>query len=160
MEIFTSSDAAVVTNGRGRSSAYKITGSALSQLTSYSAQGALIMINDVTIKDNDIALPVVATDDVRVLFRFGQDFGSLVISGRAYLGAKSCGDMTLLNVIQSAFDGARLSATEKPTQVSVAGSRAYPVYPVALQFSDTQAVTNSVGFSIQCIIAPSKSAGK
>lgn len=160
MEIFTSSDSAVVTNGRSRSSAYKISGSSLSQLTYYSAKGALIMINDVMVKDNDIALPVVATDDVRVLFKFGQDFGSLVISGRAYLGSKSCGDMRLLNIIQSAFDRARLSATENPTQVSVAGSRAYPVYPVSLQFSDTQAITNSVGFSIQCIIAPSKSAGK
>lgn len=154
MNIMTSSDSAVITNAGARSTAFKIRGSALSVLTSYTANGAAIIIDDISLEDKDIALPVVATDNVRVLFRFGQDFGTVVISGRAYLGAPACGNKRILGVIQSAFDSARLSKSKKPTKVSVAGSKAYPVYPVSMKISNTQAATNSVGFSIICLLAP------
>lgn len=154
MDITTSFDSAVISSSQKKTSAYEIRGSALEQLTNYSNKGSAIIINDVTTIDKDIALPVVATDNVRVLFKFGQDFGTVVINGRAYLGAKDCGDQQLIGVIQKAFDQSRLAKVNTPTKVSIAGSKAYPVYPVELKISETQAVTNSVGFSIVCILAP------
>lgn len=151
--VMTDQDCAVLWKEQGSGRAYKIEGSSLSKLTSGSSQGSLILITDVVIEDVDIALPVVAADDVRVLFKFGKDFGSLTIVGRIFSGNAACGSH-LIKDVEDAFNSARLAKTTNPTKVSIAGGKSYASYPIKLRFSDTQAATNSVGFSIQCIIAP------
>lgn len=153
--IMTGSDSAVIKSGSA-ASAYKIEGSALSKLTKASEKGGVILITDVVIEDSDIALPVVATDDKRVLFKFGKDFGTVIITGRVYLGAKDCKSKTLLRTVQDAFDASRLSKASAPTKVSIAEAKAFPMYPTKLRFADTDPVTNSVGFTIYGILVPEK----
>lgn len=156
MDIFAGSDCAVYSLKPDKSSAYKIEGSALSILTETLGDGTLVQIADVQVDDQDIALPVVATDNVRVLFKFGRDFGSVNIIGRIYRGALSgsCANYDVVMRIKDAFDEARLSATSNPTIVSVAGANGYPVYPIHFKLSDAQGETNSIGFVIGCILAP------
>lgn len=156
--VFTATDAAVFSDAGGGTSkkAYDIRGPLEAIMGVGTSRGTLLVISDVVIEDKDIALPVVAVDDKRVLFKFGKDFGALVIDGRLYMGNQVCGDSSSLQKLQDAFEAARLTKADEPSKVSIAWSHAYPVYPVALKFSGTDPKTNSIGFAIQCIIAPVK----
>lgn len=158
----------VVSTSNSRSSAYKLedAGSLGTAISGSVSDGSVVLIDDVSVNDKDIALPVVATDDFRALYRFGRDFGTLTISGVVYLGPTDCkggkgsGTDTLLKSIVSGYDEVRLSARKTPMKVSIAADQAYPCYPVQLTIEHPDAEYNSIRFQIGCILAPTSTGSK
>lgn len=130
-KLFPGRGAVITLNNKGGSPVFKLQNAgSLSSILSGNGGGqvgsGLVLVGDVSISDSDIALPVVATDNFRALYRFGKDFGKAVISGTVFMGATSgCsggGSKALAQLIKG-YESARLSAKKKPAKLSTSGAR-------------------------------------
>lgn len=111
-----------------------------------------VLLEDVQITENDVTLPVVALDDKRVLYSFGQNFGQAAVRGTIYL--HGCSSITQkMKQLKSAFDSKRVAKAKKPVNLS-AYNVSVKVYPIAITFSNADPVKMSIGFTIEGIIAP------
>lgn len=141
-----------------RSSALKIKGGALGKVfTSPVSNGSIALFGNIMIADKDIYAPVVCTDNFRALYSFGKDFGSCTIAGTVFLGSCKGGTGKALGQLVSAFESDRLSKKKKPLRVSIAGTGAWPVYPVSLELTHADPARNSIDFAITCVLATSAS---
>lgn len=159
MTTFLQGAGLVLTTKRNRSSAYKIKDAeALSSILQQGpSNGSVALVTNIDIQDQDLPLPIVGTDDYRVLFQFGRDFGMLTIVLTVFMGAvdgpcKSKGK--ILSQINQAFEQIRLSSRQKPISVSIADGKAYKCYPVKLMEGQVDAEHNSIQVQINCILAP------
>lgn len=156
-KLFKGHGAVVALSNGSRSSTFKLSGGALSGVFSAGVSGGSIaLIGGVDFIDKDIAITVTCTDDYRLLYSFGKDFGSCTIAGTVFLGSKACGGgSSALGKLVGAFNSDRLSNKKSPLQLSIAGAKAYPVYVIQLELKNVDTKMNSVDFAIDCIVASS-----
>lgn len=83
-------------------------------------KGAVITVEDVTLGDKDIHIPVTTVDNFHVLYKFGQDFGEIAVTGTIALGCgASSTKAEAIKKAQETFNSFRLSKTDKPVDVSM-----------------------------------------
>lgn len=134
----------------GKSSIYKIDG-----WPSGLSGGSLITIDSIITHESDIARPIIAVDNYRALYRFGKNFGEVVVHGSIYLGSvdkNSSG--SAIGAVSGAFESMRLSNKKTPTNVSIASGYRAKVYFNALEFGESQPEINKITYSMRGIIAP------
>lgn len=159
MTTFLQGAGLVLTTKKNRSSAFKVkdAGSLSSILEKGPENGSVVLVSNIDLSEQDLPLPIVGTDDYRVLFQFGRDFGTLSIVLTVYMGAVDgpckAKDKILAEVIQ-AFEQIRLSARPTPISVSIAGGKAYKCYPIKISIGQADPVYNMIQVQINCIVAP------
>lgn len=144
--------------------AYEFESSELGSLIQEKGQPrkGVILIDNVTIEDQDEYAAVTAIDDYRLIFKFGKGFGQVTINATIYLPSTGCrGKSELVKKVQDAFDADRLSGdSNKPCKISIAGGAAYPFYPVKLNFIQADASNSTIKFAVAGVLAPVKSGSK
>lgn len=141
----------------GKESIYKIEGFKTGLLKI----GALITIDAIIPKEADIARPIIAVDNYRSLYRFGKNFGEILVRGSIYMGSVDKGSsVDVIGKVTKAFEKLRLSAKKTPTNVSIASGYRAKVYFTTLQFGDTQPDINKITYTMSGIIAPIEGGSK
>ena len=91
------------------------------------------LIRDILIDDRDIVAKVACLDDMKVIYSFGKDFGSVTIMGECLLGS-DCKSYTSDGDVADYFEENRISNKLEAIAFSIAGARAYDFYLTGLQF--------------------------
>ena len=94
-----------------------------------------VILTGVQLNDQDLVLPVVTLDGFRIMYTFGEDFGSLNIVGMALLGAAGSNGTAIKNV-QNWFTANRVSRKEDTISVSLGGGGSYEVYVTGLTIAE------------------------
>lgn len=119
-------------------------------------KSGLITINSIDPTETDIAVPVVATDNFRILYRFGENFGNLRVSGTIYLGApsKGKGSSSVMETIQKAFKDLRLSSKKDPVKVSISDGYTCKAYFTGLAIGGADPMFHRMTYNLTGLIAP------
>lgn len=159
MTTFLQGAGLVVTTKKNRSSAFKVqdAGALSSLLEKGPESGSLVLVSNIDLSEQDLPLPIIGTDDYRVLFQFGRDFGTLSVVLMVFMGAVDgpckAKDKILAEITQ-AFEQIRLSSRPSPISVSIAGGKAYKCYPIKISIGQIDSAFNTVQVQINCIVAP------
>lgn len=114
----------------------------------------LITIDNIEVTESDIATPVVAVDNYRAIYRFGQAFGKINIQGTLYFGCHSGAASSVVGMVTSAFNQLRLSSQKRPINVSIASGYKCKAYLTSLTFGSTDQQFDKVTYVISGIVAP------
>ncbi len=125
----------------------------------WSSNNCLITIDNIEVNENDIATPIVAVDDYRAIYKFGQGFGKINILGTIYLGSRSEGSSDgdsrdLIGMITKAFDKIRLANRSKPVKVSIASGYSCMAYFTTISIGQADSQFDKLTYVIHGLIAP------
>lgn len=150
MAYFLSGKGAVIhTKGSG-SCAYKVQG-----WPGRRRIGAgLITIDNIEVTEQDIATPIVAVDNYRAIYRFGQGFGRINIQGTLYFGCHSSAASSVVGRVTSAFNQLRLASKKKPVNVSIASGYKCKAYLISMSFGQADQQFDKVTYVISGLVAP------
>jgi hypothetical protein len=118
-----------------------------------------IILRNISLNDEDIVLPVSTLDKKKVLYVFGEDFGSIQISGSVFLGP--AGESTSgLGPVVSYFNKKAVARGEStaPVKFSIPGNVSYSIYLKSIVISQADAELNMHDFAFGAIIADSTAA--
>jgi hypothetical protein len=162
-EIFVGNGATWVVKGKGKGSAWGLDG--FSEL--FEAKGANksctsgIIIQNAAVKYSDTVIPVVGTDDVRVLYTFGKNFGQISVTGLIFMGATDKEPAEYASKLLQKFNETSVSAQQTPSTVSGPGlGQNTKVYWISLDLPTADADKNTIQFALNGIIAPIANKGK
>lgn len=139
------------TNGSGGGGAgfFKVDG-----LEASGDDGSALLVNSVSLKDQDVVLPVITLENTRILYSFGSDFGDISVSGMLLLG-KAGGSSQVLSKLVDFFQSNRVS--KNPSAVSVTGpGTGWNMFLVGLVVQDAEATTHIQPFQLIGKIAAPK----
>lgn len=152
--------AGCVVKVRGKSgSAFKIDG--WSDIIGQVDTG-LITIDSIDPSENDIAVPVVATDNFRILYRFGENFGNLRVTGTIYLGTTEKGQVNsaVMEKLQKGFKDLRLSSKKDPVKVSISDGYTCKAYFIGLSIGGADPMFHKMTYTLVGLIAPKPKGNK
>ena len=113
-----------------------------------------ILILGVSVKDDDVVLPVITLENTRVLYTFGASFGEVTVNGVILLGQSGQAGSGLSTIIEF-FNNKRVSKSK--AAVAVTGpSASWNVFMLGLTVQDVDPQFNTQGFSFICNIAQPK----
>lgn len=131
----------------------------------YVADNALITIDNIEVNESDIATPIVAVDDYRAIYKFGQGFGKINIVGTIYLGGRAADnsgpdDRKLIDKVVGAFDKLRIANRTKPTKISIASGYSCMAYLTNITIGQADPQFDKLTYVIGGIIAPNSRKSK
>jgi hypothetical protein len=97
-----------------------------------------IIWTSVETQDQDIVYPVVTIGNKKILYTFGEDYGSARIGGMCLLGNAGAGS---IDKVTAYFKNYRVSKRKLPITVSI-GSQAYRVYLTGLAIGSPEPAFN------------------
>lgn len=113
-----------------------------------------ILIMGVSVKDDDVVLPVITLENTRVLYTFGAGFGEVAVNGVILLGQSGQAGQGLSTIVEF-FNKKRVSKSK--SAVAVTGpSTSWNVFMLGLTVQDVDPQFNTQGFSFICNIAQPK----
>lgn len=123
----------------------------VTELTTSSSSPSPILINGVTLRDEDVVLPVITLENTRVLYSFGADFGEIVVSGMILLG--KAGEMpTSLATVVEFFQKNRVSKSGKT--INVTGPKtSWKMFLTGLNIQEADPVFHIMPFALMGKIA-------
>lgn len=116
----------------------------------------IVILDDIQYTDGDVILPVVALDDHRIMYTFGKNFGEAYIMGTIYNGCRENPKFTAINKLDGVFQGARISTSKSPVNLSVAGGWKAKVYIISLDIMQANPMNQSIKFRVSCKVVPIK----
>lgn len=125
----------------------------------YTADNALITIDNIEVNESDIATPIVAVDDYRAIYKFGQGFGKINIIGTIYIGSRANDksgpdERKLIEKVVKAFDKLRISSRTKPIKVSIASGYSCMIYLTNITLGQADPQFDKLTYVISGLIAP------
>lgn len=125
----------------------------IDQLDSASGNGA-ILINGVTLNDDDVVMPVITLENKRVLYSFGANFGGISVNGIILLG--KAGDVSKgLQTVTDFFSKNRVSNSKKAIKVT-GPSTAWKMFLTGLQVQPADPISHMMPFTFVGNIAQPK----
>lgn len=109
-----------------------------------------LLIDSVNFNKNDILLPVACLGNFKVLYSFGQGFGSVQIVGTILLGPNA--DGSKFGSLIDWFEQHRSSKSGTPVNVSVLSAGAVKVYLSGLSISDADPNFNTQRFALTGVL--------
>lgn len=162
-EIFVGNGATWVVKGKGKGSIWGLDGfrSLFKPKGAKKSCTSGIIIHNVTVKYSDTVIPVVGTDDARVLYTFGKNFGQISVTGTIFIGATDKKPAEYSSKLRQKFNKSSVSARQKPCTVSGPGlGKNTKAYWISLDFPTSDADKNTMQFVLNGIIAPIANKGK
>jgi hypothetical protein len=113
-----------------------------------------ILIMSVTVKDDDVVLPVITLENTRVLYTFGAGFGEVSVNGIILLGKAGAAGGAYSTIVNF-FNSKRVSKSKAPVNVTGPGA-SWRIFLLGLTIQDADPQFNTQGFSFVGNIAQPK----
>lgn len=148
-DFLTGTGCVVQVKGNSKSGAFKI-----DKWPTGKISNGLITIDDIQPTEQDISYPVVAVDDHRAIYKFGKNFGQIVVRGTIYLGSNTEKSSKVIQRANQAFQKLRLASTSKPVNVSITSGYKCKAYFTSMAFGQADPNLNRVAYILSGVIAP------
>lgn len=94
-----------------------------------------VLLVGVQTSEQDLVLPVVTLDNLKIMYTFGEDFGAFNIIGTALLGSAG-GNGDALGSAVKWFAANRVTRKKAPIQVSLGGGGSYQIFVTGLNIAE------------------------
>lgn len=148
-DFLTGTGCVVKVKGNSKSGAFKVDKWSTGKIGT-----GLITIDDIQPTEQDISYPVVAVDDHRAIYKFGKNFGQIVVRGTIYLGSNTEKSSKVIQRVNKAFQQLRLASSSSPVNVSITSGYKCKAYFTSLAFGQADPNVNKVAYVLSGLIAP------